>query len=405
MNTKKGRDNKPHIGIFGRRNNGKSSIINALSGQETAIVSDIAGTTTDVVKKSIEIFGVGPVILIDTAGIDDVGELGLKRIAKTQEALKIVDLAILVIAHNKIEDPEKELINKFNEYGTPWFAIYNKQDVTKMTDSTLSYFQNLNKKIIPFDAITQENLDLIIESLKVEIPESAYIKHTLVGDLINPGDSVLLITPIDNEAPEGRMILPQVQVIRDVLDNDGVAILIKEDEIDRYFSKMQPKPALVITDSQAFKLVDKAIPKEIPLTGFSVVLARQKGNFESYLRGTPKISSLQDGDKILILESCTHHVTCDDIGRHKIPNWLRSFTKRDLEFTFVSGLDKLPNINQYSMVIQCGGCMITKKQVLNRLKPAIDAGIPVSNYGMTIAFCNGIFDRAIAPFVKESRNK
>lgn len=404
MSTK-GRDNKPHIGIFGRRNNGKSSLINALSGQDTAIVSDIAGTTTDVVKKSIEIFGVGPVVLVDTAGVDDTGELGKKRVAKTNEALKIVDLAILVITNNTIEGPELELIEKFDEYNTPWFAVHNKEDLFKINETTLSYFKKIGKKIISFDAINQKNLNLIIETLKAETPESAYKKKTLIGDLINPGDSVLLITPIDNEAPEGRMILPQVQVIRDVLDNDGVVTVIKENEIERYLSKFSPKPALVITDSQAFKMVDAIIPKEIPLTGFSIVLARQKGDFENYLKGTPKIELLQEGDKVLILESCTHHVSCDDIGRHKIPNWLEKYTKKHLKFTFVTGLDKLPNIHEYNMVIQCGGCMITGKQVLNRLQPAINAGIPVSNYGMTIAYCNGIFNRAIEPFLKLGTRK
>lgn len=400
----KGRDHKPHIGIFGRRNNGKSSLINALSGQDTAIVSDVAGTTTDLVKKSIEIEGIGPVILLDTAGIDDIGELGLKRVAKTNEALKIIDLAILVITNNTISEPEMELIHKFEELKLAWFAVHNKADLATIEEQTIDYFKQKNREIISFSTIQKTKLDEIILKIQKHIPESAYIIPSLIGDIMQYGDTVLLITPIDIEAPEGRLILPQVQVIRDILDNDGVAVVIKEREIDTYLSKMNPKPALVVTDSQVFLKADAAIPKEIPLTSFSIILARQKGDFSNYIKGTPHIDQLKNGDKILILESCTHHVSCDDIGRVKIPRWLTNYTGKKLEFTFVTGLDKLPNIHDYSMVIQCGGCMITRKQVLNRLKPAIDAGIPISNYGMTIAYCHGIYHRAVAPFLKSEKN-
>lgn len=398
--SNKGRDHKPHIGIFGRRNNGKSSLINAFTGQETAIVSNIAGTTTDTVKKSVEIEGIGPVIFVDTAGIDDSGELGLKRIDKTNEALKIIDLAILVITNNSIEEPELELIKKFEEYKTSWFAVHNKEDLAHISEKTKAYFSSLNKKVISFNALNKNNLNLVIDALKTEIPESAYKISTLIGDIMHYGDTILLITPIDIEAPEGRLILPQVQVIRDILDNEGIAVVIKERELDNYLAKMSPKPALVITDSQIFLKADASIPKEIPLTSFSIILARQKGDFSNYIKGTPYIDKLKDGDQILILESCTHHVSCDDIGRVKIPRWLTNFTGKKLEFSFVTGLDKLPNIHEYSMVIQCGGCMVTRKQLLNRLKPAIDAGIAISNYGMTIAYCHGIYHRAIAPFIK-----
>ncbi len=400
----KGRDHKPHIGIFGRRNNGKSSLINSLSGQDTAIVSDIAGTTTDLVKKSIEIEGIGPVILIDTAGIDDIGELGLKRVAKTNEALKIIDLAILVITNNTVSEPEIELMNKFNELKLPWFSVHNKEDLSRITSDTIDFFKSKEKEIISFSSISNTNLAEIIHKIQTHIPESAYKIHSLIGDIMHYGDTVLLITPIDIEAPEGRLILPQVQVIRDILDNDGIAVVIKEREIDTYFAKMNPKPALVITDSQVFVKADASIPKEVPLTSFSIILARQKGDFNNYIKGTPYIDKLKDGDKILVLESCTHHVSCDDIGRVKIPRWLTNYTGKKLEFTFVTGLDKLPNIHDYSMVIQCGGCMITRKQVLNRLQPAIDAGIPISNYGMAIAYCHGIYHRAVAPFIKTGKS-
>jgi len=233
------------------------------------------------------------------------------------------------------------------------------------------------------------------------MPDSAYKTVTFIGDLISYGDTVLLITPIDSEAPEGRMILPQVQVIRDVLDNDGVAVVCKEREVDALFKRMFPKPVLVITDSQVFQQADASISKDIPLTSFSIVLARQKGNFEAYLKGTPYIDKLENGDRILILESCSHHVSCDDIGRVKIPRWLSNYTGKDLKYDIVSGLDEPPQaITNYAMVIQCGGCVITKKQLINRLKPAIDAGIAVTNYGMAIAYLHGIYHRAVQPFNK-----
>lgn len=398
----KGKETKPHIGIYGRRNNGKSSFINVITGQEIAIVSDYAGTTTDPVKKSIEIHGLGPVILIDTAGIDDSGELGEKRIKKSFQTIAQIDLAILVLAYNTFGAFEETLIREFEEYNVPFVVVYNKSDEVAMT---LAYKAELNKyginDFVEFSNVNPINLQVVIDKLKNAMPESAYVSNTLVGDLISYGDTVMLITPIDIEAPEGRMILPQIQVIRDVLDNDGVVVVVKEREVDAYLKKMQPKPSLVITDSQIFLKADASIPREIPLTGFSVVLARHKGDFDNYIKGTPKIADLKDGDRVLIFESCTHHVSCDDIGRVKIPRWLSKYTGKKLEYDVVSGLTKLPRaITDYAIVIQCGGCVLTKKQVVNRLKPAIDAGIPVTNYGMAIAFVQGIYDRAIAPFVK-----
>ena len=397
----KGKESKPHIGIFGRRNNGKSSLINSLAGQEIAIVSDVAGTTTDPVKKSMEITGLGPVILIDTAGIDDTGELGKKRINKTLEALKTIDLAILVICDNEFGDSELDLIVKFKEYLVPFFVVYNKSDLNLPDVDLIEWIKtNYSTEIIPYNNITQDN-ELLVAAIRKYMPATAYKSNTLVGDLISYGDVVLLITPIDIEAPEGRLILPQVQVIRDILDHDGIAIVLKEREVDSYIKRMQPKPALVITDSQVFLKADASIPKDIPLTSFSIVLARQKGDFENYIQGTPAIGKLKDGDRILVLESCTHHVSCDDIGRVKIPRWLNNFTGKELVFDTVSGFDNLPvSIHDYALVIQCGGCVLTKKQVVSRLKPAIDAGIPVTNYGMAIAYSHGIFERAVRPFVK-----
>lgn len=397
----KGRDKKPHIGIFGRRNNGKSSFINALSNQDTAIVSDVAGTTTDPVKKSMEIHGIGPLVIIDTAGIDDIGELGLKRINKTLEVLKIIDFGILLIAENRFDQTELNIIANFKKYDIPWICIHNKSDIEVANESTIKRFKELNTDVIDFSAVTKDKLEKVISLIRKNLPESAYKSNSLIGDLISYGDVVMLITPIDVEAPEGRLILPQVQLIRDILDNDAIAVVVKEREVDAYIRKMNPKPALVVCDSQVFLKADASIPKDIPLTSFSIVLARQKGDFEHYMQGTPYLSKLQNGDHVLLLESCTHHVSCEDIGRIKIPRWLNNFTGKKLEYTFVAGLDQINDITKYAMVIQCGGCMVTRKQLINRLKPAIEKGIPVSNYGMAIAYVHGIYNRAIAPFQKK----
>lgn len=402
----KGKESKPHIGIYGRRNNGKSSLINRLAGQDIAIVSDFAGTTTDPVKKSFEITGFGPVILIDTAGIDDVGELGEKRIDKTLKSIKTVDLAILVITESTFGDFEKMLIDEFKKTDTPYFIVHNKSDLKQLSDNGRALIvSQTNADIIEFETIKAGNIEKLIRLIKTTIPESAYKTPSLVGDLLSYGDIVLLITPIDIEAPAGRMILPQVQAIRDILDNDAVAIVLKEREVDAFLRKTKITPALAITDSQIFTKADASVPKNVPLTSFSTVLARYKGDFESYLKGTPKIADLKDGDIILLLESCTHHVSCDDIGRIKIPRWLSNFSGKKLEYEIVSGLDNLPReITEYALIIQCGGCVITQKQLKNRLKPAIDAGIPVTNYGMAIAYVQGIYERAIAPFVKTSQS-
>jgi len=398
----KGRDAKPHIGIFGRRNNGKSSIINVLAGQDVAIVSEIAGTTTDPVKKSMEIPGIGPVILIDTAGIDDSGDLGAKRIEKSLQALKTVDAALIVIAENMFGKEELKLIEEFNNLEIPFIIIHNKSDLQPLADQSKRQISvATNAPILEFSALQPIGLETIILTIKEIIPESAYQSKSLIGDLIKQGDTVLLITPIDIEAPEGRLILPQMQVIRDVLDNECVAVIAKEREIDAHFKRLRPRPALVITDSQVFPKADASIPKDIPLTSFSIILARHKGDFPNYLKGTPHLSKLKDGDRILILESCTHHVSCDDIGRVKIPRWLSNYSGKKLEYDVVAGLNKLPgDIREYAMVIQCGGCMITRRQIINRLKPAVDAGIPVTNYGMAIAWVYGIYERAVAPFTK-----
>ena len=402
----KGRESKPHIGIYGRRNNGKSSLINCLAGQEIAIVSDHAGTTTDPVKKSFEITGFGPVILVDTAGIDDSGELGQKRVERTIRTLELVDLALLIVTNNSWGQFEDNLIRLFRNKDLPFIVIHTKSDIEKPDEDFIRKVSSLTGTVLfEFSSTDKRNYEELINLLRNTIPEYSYKTPSLLGDLINYGDIVLLITPIDVEAPAGRLILPQVQAIRDILDNDAVAIVLKEREVDAFLKKTNLKPALVITDSQVFIKADASIPVDIPLTSFSIMLARFKGDFENYLKGTPKISELKNGDRVLLLESCTHHVSCDDIGRIKIPRWISGFTGKHIEYDVVAGLDSLTRpIKDYSLVIQCGGCMITRTQLHNRLHLAIKAGVPVTNYGMAIAYVQGIYNRAIAPFVKGDNN-
>ncbi len=405
----KGRESKPHIGIFGRRNNGKSSLINALAGQDIAIVSEIPGTTTDPVRKSMEIFGIGPAILIDTAGLDDSGELGMKRVGRSLAALRTVDLAILLIAGNEFGEEEEKVIKAFQKQDVPFLVIHNKSDVVPLDEALKASLQEAYQvDVVSFCALQPDNLEEVIQALTKAMPDSAYLSNSLLGDIISRNDVVVLITPIDNEAPEGRLILPQVQAVRDIIDNDAIAVVVKETEVGELIQKLNPRPKLVITDSQMFYKVDPLIPQDIPLTGFSVMLARYKGDFDEYLKSTPKIDELKEGDRVLILESCTHQVACDDIGRFKIPAWMEKHTGKTLAFDVVAGLNELPRpITDYALVVQCGACMITRKQLINRLRPAIDAGVPVTNYGMAIAWLHGIYDRAVEPFLKtkESLNE
>ena len=378
------KDLKPHIGIYGRTNSGKSTLINKLTGQPIAIVSEQAGTTTDPVKKSIEIFGIGPVILIDTAGIDDTSSLGKQRVEKTYQTLKEIDCAILVVADNRFGEPEQALIGQFNEYAIPYIIVNNLFEGINKNDSI-----NIN--------VLRDDPQPIIEALKKAIPESAYKKSSMLGGLVKPGDVVVLVTPIDDEAPEGRLILPQVMAIRNALDNDCICVVLKETNLQQYFDTM-PHPDLVVTDSQAFAMVGKIVPQEVRLTSFSILLARLRGDFENYLKGTPHLAELKDGDKILMLESCTHEISCGDIGRVKLPALIRKFTGKDIQFDYVAGLTPINNIEQYVMAIQCGGCVATRKQLLNRTNLAVKAGIPISNYGMAIAFMTGVFNRSIQIF-------
>jgi [FeFe] hydrogenase H-cluster maturation GTPase HydF len=392
------KDLKPHIGIFGRRNSGKSSLINLLTGQNIAIVSDTAGTTTDPVKKSIEIFGVGPCVLIDTAGIDDVGELGQQRVEKTMKALEEIDCAILVITGNQFGEPEQQLINRMRTLAVPFFIVHNKADEEPLLAVMKAVIeQKYNVKILDFSVLRKDDIALIVEALKKTIPESAYQKVSLLGGIIKPNEVVALVCPVDSEAPEGRLILPQVMAIRDVLDNECICVVLKETHLQQYLDTM-PKPALIVTDSQVFGYVSQIVPTDIPLTSFSIVMARLRGDFDNYVKGTPHLSQLKDGDTVLLLESCTHHSTCEDIGRVKLPRMILKYTGKDIHFEYVAGLALIDHPEKYAMAIQCGGCMSTRKQLLNRTNLFVNQGIPISNYGMALAYMNGIFERVMEPF-------
>ena len=385
------KDLKPHIGIFGKRNSGKSSLINALTGQETAIVSEQAGTTTDPVKKSVEIFGIGPAIIIDTAGIDDNGELGKKRIAKSRAAISQIDLAILVFSNNNFDGHEK--------YNTPYILVHNKCDIKRISICMQKEVERcFGRDIIEISTISNKNIDSLIDSIITTIPKTSYTKPSLFEGLIKKGNTVLLVTPIDSEAPEGRMILPQVMAIRDVLDQNSICIVIKETLLEDYILKNN-NIDLVVTDSQVFEMVSALVPENIPLTSFSIIFSRIKAHWGPILQGTKHISELKDGDNVLILESCTHHISCEDIGRYKLPKWISDYTGKKLNYDIVSGLQEFQEkLDDCALVIQCGGCVATQKQIQNRLQLAIDKNIAVSNYGMAIAYCTGVFNRATRIF-------
>lgn len=392
---------KPHIGIFGRRNVGKSALINALAGHDISIVSGEAGTTTDPVKKNIEVSGIGPAVFVDTAGIDDVGSLGEKRIARTQKIYAQVDLGLLVFDGRNLGSYEKEIVDTLNEKNVPTIVVHNKCDLVPLDKTiTKDIRTEFNVDVVDFSASEKTHLNELIDRIRTNLPSSSYNRPSILGDLVKYGDVVLLITPIDIEAPEGRIILPQVQTIRDVLDNDCVVLMMKEREVDVFFRKHGITPALAVTDSQIFLKAAAQVPDGVPLTSFSILFARLKGDFDTFIQGTRAIGALKDGDRVLILESCTHHVSGDDIGRVKIPRWMAAHTGKKLVFDVVAGLGKIDHpIESYALVVQCGGCMLTRKQLINRVVPATQKGVPVTNYGMTIAYCHGIFERAVAPFV------
>ncbi len=392
---------KLHIAIVGRRNSGKSSLINVLTGQKVAIVSDVPGPTTDPVKRSYEIPGFASVVFIDTAGIDDTGELGRQRIAKTTEILPQSDFILLLITENRFEAMEENLVRQIQNLHIPFLILHNKSDILSLHPDVKNTLESRYKtQVIDFCCRRPENISELFEAIRKLKQIST--SPSLLGKIIRPRDILLLVTPIDSEVPVGRLILPQVQMIRDILDNHSVSIVLQPEEISSFLLTTGIRPRLVITDSQVFKKVAEQIPANIPLTSFSIVLAHRKGYFQEYIKGTRTIDRLQDGDTILLLESCSHHTTCEDIGRVKIPALLKKYTGKQLNFEFIPALDPLEKSpSAYALVIQCGGCMVTSQQLQTRLRPFIESGIPVSNYGMTLAFLNGIFERSIQEWEKE----
>lgn len=375
-----------HIGLFGRRNAGKSSLINAITGQSVSVVSDVPGTTTDAVRKSMEILPLGPVVLIDTPGFDDEGALGDMRVERTRLALKECDAALLVVdPENGMGDTENELIRLFDENHTPYITVYSKSD-TKKTDG------------LCVSALTGDGIKLLLDKLSY-ICENSENKRRIIGDLLSPGDSVILVTPIDSAAPKGRLILPQVETLRDVLDAGAFATVVQETEYKDALKALKNPPKIVVTDSQAFEKISSETPEDIPLTGFSVLMARYKGILSHALKGACAIDALNDGDKVLIAEACTHKRQCQDIGTVKMPAWLSAYTKKKLSFDFSSGKSFPGELSEYSLIIQCGGCMITEREVKARYIAAESASVPITNYGTAIAHIHGILNRAVAPLL------
>ncbi len=379
-----------HIGFFGCRNAGKSSVVNAVTGQNLAIVSDVKGTTTDPVYKAMELLPLGPVMIIDTPGIDDEGELGLQRVQKTRQVLNKTDIAILVVDSVKqLTTADHTLITLFEEKQIPYLVAYNKSD---LADAALQ-----NNHAIRVSAKTGDGIHTLKERIGQLSQTDSTPKH-LVGDLLTANDIVVLVTPIDESAPKGRLILPQQQTIRDILDADAVSIVTKETALKETLRSLGKPPKLVITDSQAFKLVADITPKEVPLTSFSILMARYKGFLESAVRGAAAISRLRDGDTVLISEGCTHHRQCNDIGTVKLPNWLKQYTGKELRIATSSGTEFPEDLSPYQLIIHCGGCMLNEREMTYRMKCAGDAGIPMTNYGTAIAQINGILARSVECF-------
>lgn len=379
-----------HIGIFGKRNVGKSSILNALVNQDISIVSETAGTTTDPVEKSMELLPLGPVVFVDTAGIDDEGALGQQRVDKTKKVIDRIDLAIIVCDERGFDNFEETLIKEFELRKTPIIFVENKTDIkSKPCDS---------KEIIYTSALNKTGIDDLKQAIIKNVPDEYFADISIASDLIPAGETAVLVVPIDLEAPKGRLILPQVQTIRDLLDNDSIAVVTKERELRRALDNLKNPPALVITDSQAFLKVSADVPRNIKLTSFSILFARLKGELNDFVEGTMQIEKLQSGDKILICESCTHHAIGDDIGRVKIPRWLNQYTGKKLEFVHYAGHDFPDNIKDYALIIHCGACMTNRREILSRILKAKQAGVAITNYGLTIAYSLGIFERALEPF-------
>ncbi len=378
-----------HIGFFGMRNAGKSSLVNAVTGQELAVVSDVKGTTTDPVKKAMELLPLGPVVIIDTPGIDDEGELGELRIKKAKQALAQTDIAVLVVdSQAGLCAKDNELIDEFKARNTPYIIAYNKADLKEAkTDG----------KSVCVSAKTGKNINELKEKIAA-LAKGAKSEKRIVADLIESGDTVVLVIPIDESAPKGRLILPQQQTIRDILDSGCTAICCRDTELVQTLASLAKKPKLVITDSQAFGRVSKDVPRDIPLTSFSILFARYKGDLESLVRGAAALTDLKDGDKVLIAEGCTHHRQCNDIGTVKMPRWIENFSNAKPEFSFTSGTQFTETPEEYKLIVHCGGCMLNEKEMQSRISKAKSAGVPVVNYGIAIAHMNGILKRSVALF-------
>lgn len=383
--------NRVHIGFFGKRNAGKSSIVNAVTGQDLAVVSDVKGTTTDPVYKSMELLPLGPVIIMDTPGIDDKGELGELRVRKSRQVMNKTDVAVLVIdSTNGKTQEDEELIALFREKKINYVVAYNKSDLAG---------EELPEKDheIHVSAKTGYNIEKLKEKI-VALAVTEDLKLRIVGDIINPSDFVVLVTPIDKAAPKGRLILPQQQTIRDILEADATAIVVKEFELRETLGSLGKKPKLVITDSQVFAKVSADTPNDVFLTSFSILMARYKGILETAVKGAKVLDSLRDGDKVLISEGCTHHRQCDDIGTVKLPRWIKNFTQKQFNFKFTSGTEFPDNLSEYKLIVHCGGCMLNEREMKFRQKCAEDQHIPFTNYGILIAYMQGILKRSVAMF-------
>lgn len=391
--------NRIHIAIFGKRNAGKSSLINALTKQSVALVSDVAGTTTDPVYKAMEILPLGPVMMIDTAGLDDEGTLGKLRIEKTLEVLNKTDLAIIVIdGIEGLSTFDRKIASEIKKRKISAIGVINKVDRSAINEKVIQQYQeDLQIDLVGVSAVTGHGIELL-KGLMIKNAPQDWEEKSIIGDLIKAKDHIILVVPIDNAAPKGRLILPQVQVIRDILDYGGMCSVVKETELEEFLEKCKEKPTMVITDSQAFHKVAAITPIDIQLTSFSMLFARYKGDLNTYLEGIKAIENLVPGDKILIAEGCTHHRQSDDIGTVKIPRWLNERVGGNLEYEWASGGGFPKDLTKYKLIIHCGACMLNRREVLYRLSSAGEAKVPVVNYGILIAYLNGILHRTLAPF-------
>lgn len=387
-----------HISLFGRTNVGKSSLLNAITNQQVSIVSNTKGTTTDVVEKSCELFPIGAVTFLDTAGIDDSTNLSKLRIEKTLKVLNRTDIAVLITTSQGFSNYEINLTNKFKELEIPYIVIINKSDIKKISKQKLDEIKNYSKNIYEMSATNDKNItDNFVSALVKIVPDEFVNPPSILGDKVKKSDVVILVTPIDKEAPKGRLILPEVQTIRDLLDNDCISVVVQQNNLENAINLLKKKPQLVVTDSQAFKEVNSIVPKYINLTSFSILFARLKGDLHTFINGANKIKTLKPHDKVLILESCSHHAIDDDIARVKIPKLLTKKLGFELNFEYKSGHD-FPDITPYKLIIHCGACMTNRKEVLSRILIANKKNIPITNYGIVISYCLDILDRATAIF-------